>query len=599
MPRISSSITLLDFELRFERTNRCYRALITAAPEGAGGYSDFDFDSARMREQLLVLARLSGRSETRTRGADSAEIGQAKAVGGALFDAVFTGDVLSALSRNYTIAHQQGGGLRLKLDLTLTPDLLNYPWEFLYNPLRRRWLAMGAYSPVTRYIESQQDITPVTIDLPLRILAIVSEPMELDTLRAPDEWNALMRALEPLRARGIVVLDRLAKAELDFLNTYLDSSEPYHILHYIGHGKFDYENDEGVLLFQDARGFGDKISGATLSEILRDSGVKLAVLNACEGARTSHRDPFAGVAQSLVSSELPAVVAMQFEISDRAAVLFAHSFYDGLARGFPIDVALARTRKKMLAGGHALEWATPVLYTSSSNGRLFNIQTEIVNEELLREEDVAAREGQGVLVQTEVVSERLIVPQKSLIPQLDALTRAEEAGVHERVAEPPASPVSIGQYFRGLPLALRLVVLVVAGVLTLTLGFAAIIFLVSDVPPSPEVTPHNTATQARTSMPKAMPEKAARSSVVTCNNVARLTQGRREPAIITFSNNSSVPISLFWIYGRSEVPYGLLEPGDRRLQPTFSSDRWIAKGPDGRCRAAFQVTNESSAGVIF
>ncbi|HEX2370177.1 MAG TPA: CHAT domain-containing protein, partial [Acidimicrobiia bacterium] len=55
--------------------------------------------------------------------------------------------------------------------------------------------------------------------------------------------------------------------------------------------------------------------------------LRLALLNACEGARGSASDPFAGAAQSLVQQGIPAVIAMQFPITDRAAILFAQEFY--------------------------------------------------------------------------------------------------------------------------------------------------------------------------------------------------------------------------------------------------------------------------------
>jgi len=96
----------------------------------------------------------------------------------------------------------------------------------------------------------------------------------------------------------------------------------------------------------------------------------LAVLNACEGARTSRKDPFAGVAQSLMRQGLPAVVAMQFEITDSAAITFAHSFYTAIANGYPVDAALSEARKAIFTQGNELEWGTPVLYLRSPDGRI-------------------------------------------------------------------------------------------------------------------------------------------------------------------------------------------------------------------------------------
>ena len=79
--------------------------------------------------------------------------------------------------------------------------------------------------------------------------------------------------------------------------------------------------------------------------------VQLAVLNACEGGRTSRQDPFAGVGQSLVQQGIPAVVAMQFEISDQAAITLAHEFYAALADSYPVDAALAEARQGDLRAG--------------------------------------------------------------------------------------------------------------------------------------------------------------------------------------------------------------------------------------------------------
>jgi Flp pilus assembly protein TadD len=119
----------------------------------------------------------------------------------------------------------------------------------------------------------------------------------------------------------------------------------------------------------------DPIPGQLLGNILRDHDcLRLAVLNACEGARQSNQDPFSGVAQSLCQQRLPAVVAMQFEISDDAAKTFAEEFYGAIADGLPVDAAVSESRKALFSGRFGQEWATPVLYMRSSSGVLFEVQ---------------------------------------------------------------------------------------------------------------------------------------------------------------------------------------------------------------------------------
>ncbi|MCB0088393.1 MAG: SUMF1/EgtB/PvdO family nonheme iron enzyme, partial [Caldilineaceae bacterium] len=91
------------------------------------------------------------------------------------------------------------------------------------------------------------------------------------------------------------------------------------------------------------------------------------------GARTSREDPLSGVAQHLVQQGIPAVIAMQFEITDQAAITLSHEFYTALADGYPVDGALAEARKAIYAMGNDIEWGTPVLYMRARDGVLFEV----------------------------------------------------------------------------------------------------------------------------------------------------------------------------------------------------------------------------------
>jgi hypothetical protein len=98
------------------------------------------------------------------------------------------------------------------------------------------------------------------------------------------------------------------------------------------------------------------------------------VLNACEGARSDDpSDPFAGMAQSLIRQGLPAVVAMQFEITDDAAIIFAQELYGAIADGYPLEAALAGARGAIRDDGNLTEWGTPVLYSRAPDGHLFDV----------------------------------------------------------------------------------------------------------------------------------------------------------------------------------------------------------------------------------
>ena len=118
----------------------------------------------------------------------------------------------------------------------------------------------------------------------------------------------------------------------------------------------------------------NEVTGEELGGYLHDEkSLRLVVLNSCEGARASHVDPFSGVASALLRCGIPAVIGMQAEITDEAAITFSDRLYTALAQGFPIDAALAQSRRAIVAAGKDVEFGTPVLFISVADGRIFDI----------------------------------------------------------------------------------------------------------------------------------------------------------------------------------------------------------------------------------
>ena len=179
-----------------------------------------------------------------------------------------------------------------------------------------------------------------------------------------------------------MTIDWLDPATPKALRLALQKGE-YHILHFVGHSGYVVESDAahgggggGVLFLENEDHSAAQVSDAQLVNLLGDQeSLRLVVLNSCEGARTSAVDPFAGIATSIVALGIPAVVAMQFEISDKAAITFAEELYQSLiARQDPIDVAVAEARKAVFTEVNETEWATPVLFLRNEDGRLFDFR---------------------------------------------------------------------------------------------------------------------------------------------------------------------------------------------------------------------------------
>ncbi|HEY2292279.1 MAG TPA: CHAT domain-containing protein, partial [Thermoanaerobaculia bacterium] len=155
--------------------------------------------------------------------------------------------------------------------------------------------------------------------------------------------------------------------------------EAFHVVHFVGHAAFDPESGKGRLLLEGADGSPNPVSAENLAFLLRGLATpQLLVLNACQTATFSWEDghdPWSGLAAALLVAGFPAVVAMQFPITDKAAVIFSRGFYGRLAAGHPVDLAIAGGREAIsLANSHSLEWATPVLFLRGMAGDLFRIR---------------------------------------------------------------------------------------------------------------------------------------------------------------------------------------------------------------------------------
>ena len=247
------------------------------------------------------------------------------------------------------------------------------PWEFLYDSAESRFLALSTETPIVRRLPTQTDLPPLPVTLPIRVLVLIASPKGLPPLETAQEWANLTQALADLQQQGRVVLERLEPPTLSALQRALRRGD-YHVFHFVGHGGFDSGSQAGLLYLEDETGQADAVPGERLGTMLHDErSLRLAVLNACEGGRTARDDPFAGVAQSLIQQDIPAVVAMQFAVSDEAAVRGAREFYLALADGLPVDAALTEARKAIYGKGMGTEWATPVLYMTAPNGRIFDI----------------------------------------------------------------------------------------------------------------------------------------------------------------------------------------------------------------------------------
>ncbi|MBI4671260.1 MAG: SUMF1/EgtB/PvdO family nonheme iron enzyme [Chloroflexi bacterium] len=378
----------LDFHLTLgPRTSR-NRYAVSARSETAGEASG-TFIPPLSEEQLENFVLKIGLTRRGVRRIGSSEWRAAQEFGRKLFQAVFSDQVRDTLVASHNDAVRQGKGLRLKLALQ-APELADYPWEFLYDPANAQFLTLFEETPLVRYIDLPRPIQPLVVALPLRVLAVASSPRDYEALDIARERRNLEQALADLLPTRQVELEWLPSANLDALRAQL-LKRAYHIFHFIGHGGFDQAKQDGVLVFETETQSARPVSGERLAIILGNHRtLRLAVLNACEGARTSRQDPFAGAAMTLVrTGNIPAVVAMQFEITDTAAIDFAQGFYSAISAGRPVDAAVGHGRQAIFARDNDVEWGTPVLYLRAADGYIFRFDMELQRKRAEQEQAAA------------------------------------------------------------------------------------------------------------------------------------------------------------------------------------------------------------------
>ena len=299
-------------------------------------------------------------------------LSEAQELGRTLHRTALGEQISGLLQRSLDEARRQGKGLRLRLRLEDAPQLATQPWELLLDPNTERTYALSSETPLVRYPELPQGAPPLEIQLPLNILVLIASPNDHPTLEVEKEWNNLKTTLADLQQRGLVTLERLKTPTLNGLLKQLRRGN-YHIFHFIGHGDFNPQTGLGELILEQDTGESHPVSGTRLGTFLRDErSLRLAVLNACEGAK-AEGNPFSSVALKLVQQGVPAVIAMQTRISDRAAIAFEHEFYSALADAYPVDAALSEARKAVFAESE-IEWAVPVIYMRSESGKLFTMK---------------------------------------------------------------------------------------------------------------------------------------------------------------------------------------------------------------------------------
>ena len=281
------------------------------------------------------------------------------------------------------LAVAEAGEVLLRLRILIgpsAPELHALKWELLRNPASGQALATDENVLLSRFLGSM-DWRPVHLRPKgdLKALVVVANPTDLGNYR-PDG-----RALPPVDVEGevgrataalglIPTVTVVGPSTLDRLIAAL--RDGYDIVYLVSHGAMI--DGEPRLWFEDAEGKSDKVAGNDLVVRLGEltNRPRLIVLASCqsagagEDARSNDGGVLAALGPKLAEAGIPAVVAMQGDISMRTVAEMMPVFFREIGRDGQIDRAMAAARGSVR---DRLDHWVPALFLRLVSGRIWYV----------------------------------------------------------------------------------------------------------------------------------------------------------------------------------------------------------------------------------
>jgi hypothetical protein len=298
-------------------------------------------------------------------------------LGELLFNVLFDEGLRRDFLDVYQKAQNENAVLRLELDVDeqRLPEVAALPWEYMYlSPGKLHgaiWLAAAPNMVFSRRRALWRIPGPVRLETgePLRIALVVAAPKDLGPVLFQPIYQQLKQDPQ------FEIFEIFEKTNRQNIDTLFETKKP-HVFHFIGHGRLMDENrqETGQVALEDPVGNAELVSANYFSELFNRHRPGLVVLHSCESGALSSANALVGIASLVVQMNVPAVVAMQFRVSNVTAQRFALEFYRRLAANEPVDKAVQEARRYIAlgpAGFKTRDFATPVLFMRDPEGRLF------------------------------------------------------------------------------------------------------------------------------------------------------------------------------------------------------------------------------------
>jgi hypothetical protein len=277
-----------------------------------------------------------------------------------------------AFAEALSSAQAQDVPLRLRLMIGASaPELHSLRWELLNNPKTNAPLATDEMILFSRYLASG-DWRPVKLKGKgdLKALVAIANPSDLGNykLAAIDEAGELERAQTGLE--NIPTVNLPEGSERATLNNLLQKlqAQSFDILYLVCHGYI--ANGQPILCLETEDGKMDRVSGSDFAARIRElqNRPRLTVLISCQSAGKGTGDALSALGPRLAEAGIPAVLAMQDNLSMATAEDFLPEFFVALQKDGQIDRALSLARGFVRKNP---DYWIPVLFMRLKSGRLW------------------------------------------------------------------------------------------------------------------------------------------------------------------------------------------------------------------------------------
>lgn len=250
--------------------------------------------------------------------------------------------------------------------ISSTDDLAFIPWELLHDG--QDWVAKTR-GVIRIFTTSRKSPDILHKQGKLKILATISSPILNETMAdddpeqiSPIDTNAYINAFQKLEDEQLPLNIKLIRHTTK--ETFSkEIANNYHIWHSVGHSAI------GQLVFETRHASIDLIDKSWLQEQITTGlrgGLRLIIQNSCH-SDDAYKE-IHNLANSIMGTGVPALIAMQGKLSEYANQEFTKAFYYSLAKGKTIDTAMLMARHSMSSDWQANphEWAMPILFINDS-----------------------------------------------------------------------------------------------------------------------------------------------------------------------------------------------------------------------------------------